>query len=465
MEEYVTDPNVDFPAWDFSTWKHSGQPITFGQIIGGMRFMVNEEMSPEMASGVISQTMVNHWMLRNVNTESGERVQKRLLKDYQEFVSVIMLMQKGKYPEGTLRRYEALIEKRNNIYNIFVSNDSVSKIMAPDDKSAAKINPSVDFPVYDFNIWKQSGHLITFGEIIGGMQFMIDKKISGEVASGMISRTLVTHWNERNVNTQSEEIVQKRLYKDYQEFVSVMQLVNKGNISEATRRRYEALIERRNNIYDIYIGNDSSSLKRKVMPEEKPIVPVKRSGSIPITNVDFPAIDSKTWKNSGHLITFHEVIGGMQFMVNKNTSEEVASGMIAHTLVNHWMQRNVYPKSEKTVQKRVYKDFQEFSSVIEQITEGSFSETIMKKYDTLIQRRNQVYDIFVGSDPEALKRTKMLEETFGVNMEAQHYRYLENQLSDIPRGDPRKLLSFPKNDNDYSVQTDQLEFKGYHVVP
>ena len=34
--------------------------------------MVNEEISSEIAAGMIAQTMVNHWMLRNVNTESGK---------------------------------------------------------------------------------------------------------------------------------------------------------------------------------------------------------------------------------------------------------------------------------------------------------------------------------------------------------------------------------------------------------
>jgi hypothetical protein len=155
----------------------------------------------------------------------------------------------------------------------------------------------------------------------------------------------------------------------------------------------------------------------------------------------------------------------MQFMVNRGTTPEVASGMVSHTLVNHWMQRNVYPKSEKTVQKRVYKDYQDFSYVIDEINKGYLSETLRRKYQATMMRRDQVYDIFVGSDAEALKRTKMLGETFGVNMEAQHYRYLENQLSDIPRGHPEKLVSTPRNDRDYSLRAEQLDSRGYHVVP
>lgn len=449
-----------------------------------MRFLIDGKMSVEMASGIISQTMVNHWMLRNVATVSGEIVQKRLINDFEEFMSVITLVQNGSYSETVTKRYFELLQRRKNVYDIFVSNKTQYTYpkTVSEEVSNINVNTSVDFPMYDFNIWKQSGHLITFGEIIGAVQFMVDKNISVEVASGIIAQTLVNHWKERNIGTESEEAIQTRLYREYQEFASLKQLLNAfPNVSENTLRHYEILKNKRASIFDIYSYNDPKSflvpdqaivqmatVSRSISPAMVPAEMAVSMGvfaAIPNTNIDFPAIDFNVWRNSGHLITYGEIIGGMRFMINTNTTEEVASGMIAHTLVNHWIRRNVYPKSEKTVQKRIYKDFQDFLLAIDDINRHNLSETTKRRYESLLDRRNQVYDIFVGSDPEALKRTRMLEETFGVNMEAQHYRYLESQLSDIPRGDPQKLVSIPKNDHDYSVETDQLKLRGYHVVP
>lgn len=323
-----------------------------------------------------------------------------------------------------------------------------------------------------------------------------------------MARTWVTYWNERNVNTQGEERVQRRLYNDYQVFVSLTEQLGRSNVPEAAMQEYEALLGKRSDVYDIFVNNDPSYLRRKsqVPPADSGIIETtrmrslsrgrsrsrsrsrstslsphaahaegmvehrsrsrSRSGSLSLKpHVDFPQVDPNLWQTSGHLVTFGEMIGAMQYMVNKGTNEESASGMVSHTLVNHWMQRNVYPKSEKTVQKRIYKDYEDFALVIEEINRGYLSESLRRKYQLLIQRRDQVYDIFVGSDPEALKRTKMLEETYGVNMEAQHYRYLENQLSDIPRGHPQKLVSTPRNDRDYSIRTEQFEEKGYHLGP
>ena len=82
----------------------------------------------------------------------------------------------------------------------------------PEERYLIQYNVNVDFPMYDFNLWKQSGHLMTFGEALGSLQFMTERKISPEVASGIMARTLVEYWNERNVNTQSEETVQRRYF-------------------------------------------------------------------------------------------------------------------------------------------------------------------------------------------------------------------------------------------------------------
>ena len=57
--------------------------------------------------------------------------------------------------------------------------------------------PDVDFPAVDTKEWKYSGNLLTLGELIGGIRFLISQNYTKLSACGAVSRLAVQHWTEK----------------------------------------------------------------------------------------------------------------------------------------------------------------------------------------------------------------------------------------------------------------------------
>ena len=63
--------------------------------------------------------------------------------------------------------------------------------------------PDVDFPQVLSNDWESSGHLLTLGELIGGIRGKISRKVSAQEASRQVSKIAVRHWISRNISPVS----------------------------------------------------------------------------------------------------------------------------------------------------------------------------------------------------------------------------------------------------------------------
>ena len=91
--------------------------------------------------------------------------------------------------------------------------------------------------------------------------------------------------------------------------------------------------------------------------------PPKKTRSTLNPDVDFPSLNSDEWRNSGHLPTFGEVIGGIRNLTSKHTSAATACKLISQEVTQHWLQRNVYTKSENTIQNTLFAEITEFNLV------------------------------------------------------------------------------------------------------
>ena len=80
--------------------------------------------------------------------------------------------------------------------------------------------PDVDFPAVDIKEWEYSGNLLTLGELISEIRFLISKKDTKVVACMTVSKLAVEHWTERNVYTVCWTGVNKKLLKVYDNFMS-----------------------------------------------------------------------------------------------------------------------------------------------------------------------------------------------------------------------------------------------------
>lgn len=145
-------------------------------------------------------------------------------------------------------------------------------------KMAAKVTtrrslaPDVDFPVVNIDEWQHSGHLLTLGELIGGVRSLVGNKVSAEEACSTVAKQAVQHWINRNVYPVSWQAVQKRLLPEYTEFTKVrkMALKTSQKITDATVDRYTLLKVKAEKVFDIYYmtSEQESSKKRKIELEE-----------------------------------------------------------------------------------------------------------------------------------------------------------------------------------------------------
>ena len=60
--------------------------------------------------------------------------------------------------------------------------------------------PDVDFPPILTDGWESSGHLLTLGELIGGIRGKISRKVSAQEALRQVSKIAVSHLKSRNVS-------------------------------------------------------------------------------------------------------------------------------------------------------------------------------------------------------------------------------------------------------------------------
>ena len=124
--------------------------------------------------------------------------------------------------------------------------------------------PDVDFPAIQTQDWQSSGHLLTLGELVGGVRGLVSKKTSADEACIKVSKIAVQHWVDRNVYPLSWQMVHKRLFKDYTEFMSVRKLIMMKNYyTEATKDRYKVLKEMKDQVYDIYVLHSSHPAAKK----------------------------------------------------------------------------------------------------------------------------------------------------------------------------------------------------------
>ena len=161
-------------------------------------------------------------------------------------------------------------------------------------------------------------------------------------------------------------------------------------------------------------------------------------------DVDFPAVQTETWQRSGHLLNFGELIGGI--LTTRKTSAEEACRQVSKINVQHWISRNVYPLAWQNVHTKLLKDYTEFIAVRKLVMKSSYTEATKVRYAVLKDMKDKVYDIYAlhSSQPATKKRKTDLEDLLDIRMGPKEHEYLENQLSDIGRGDPRKILCVPK---------------------
>ena len=111
--------------------------------------------------------------------------------------------------------------------------------------------PDVDFPAVDIKEWEYSGNLLTLGELISGIRFLICKKETKVVACMTVSKLAVEHCTERNVYTVCWTGVNKKLLKVYDNFMSLRKEFNKGKPSQLTIERYNKLKDLKDQVYNI----------------------------------------------------------------------------------------------------------------------------------------------------------------------------------------------------------------------
>ena len=125
--------------------------------------------------------------------------------------------------------------------------------------------PDVDFPAVDIEEWNHSGNLLTLGELICGIRFLISKNNSKITACGTVSRLAVEHWTERNVYTVCWTTVNRKLMPVYDKFIVLRGYINKGYLSKLTMERYNKFKDLKDQVYNIssLSLNHPSAKKRK----------------------------------------------------------------------------------------------------------------------------------------------------------------------------------------------------------
>ena len=147
------------------------------------------------------------------------------------------------------------------------------------------------------------------------------------------------------------------------------------------------------------------------------------------------------------------MIGGIRDLIGNNYSVKDATYNIAKKIETHWIDRNVWPKSQVTIQKLLTKVFDEFTHVRKLITreDQNVTESTVQRYTDLSMNKENIFDVYCSDETEQGKgRRSRLESETGVKMSTDEEEYLKKQLNtDISRNSPQKRLCYPtKNDVD-----------------
>ena len=175
--------------------------------------------------------------------------------------------------------------------------------------------------------------------------------------------------------------------------------------------------------------------------------PVKKTRSSLNPDVDFPVNDPGGWTNSGHLPTFCEVIGAVRHTSSKKVSAAEASMLVTNILMKEWTERNIYPKSYRSIYTQLHAEYSEFVAVRKLVNRGNPTNSTQERYDRLRKQKDELYDIFVGNAEKGInaqrakERLVEMENELGVKMSKAEYEYLESQRSRIPRCD--KIVCLP----------------------
>ena len=169
--------------------------------------------------------------------------------------------------------------------------------------------------------------------------------------------------------------------------------------------------------------------------------PVKKTRSSANPDVDFPVNDPGDWTNSGHLPTFCEVIGAVRHTVSKKVSAAEATKLVTNTLMKEWTERNIYPKSYRSIYTQLQAEYSEFVAVRKLVNRGNPTNSTQERYERLRKQKDELYDIFVGNAEKGInaqrakERLVEMENELGVKMSKAEYEYLESQRARIPRCD------------------------------
>ena len=135
-------------------------------------------------------------------------------------------------------------------------------------------------------------------------------------------------------------------------------------------------------------------------------------------DVDFSVKNISDWENSGHLPSFGEIIGVIRGLTSKQTSASSAIWSVSHTLEQHWIDRNVYPKTYQSIERKLKRKL---------INKGNITEKTREMYEELRNIKDMLYDIYCGNDPLTGKeRQRQMEVEFGVRMSSSEFAYLES---------------------------------------
>ena len=106
----------------------------------------------------------------------------------------------------------------------------------------------------------------------------------------------------------------------------------------------------------------------------------KRTRRHPNPDVDFPQVDPAELINMGHLPNGGEILGAVKFSTpERGAQADIQPTYLVSTIVvQHLIDRNVYPVQPKNVNTRVEKIYQEFCLVSKLIKKGNPSEKLFR---------------------------------------------------------------------------------------
>ena len=152
-----------------------------------------------------------------------------------------------------------------------------------------------------------------------------------------------------------------------------------------------------------------------------------RSGGLIIIDfeTEYPAIDKF---DKQKLPTNKEIIG-LAKKLNETKTWDNSIHEVSNIVMNHWIERNVYPITIKTVKKRVRKEVETYLDLKKQIGRSK-SKGWQMKAKSFTQNKDKFFDIFC----ENSEARGNLKKIYQIPMLLEDFQYLESMRTD------RKML-------------------------